>query len=117
MKYQNFRFIRIKVFENIAIAEEGYSDHLDSKKYKGRYYGEGDVQLMSAGSGVLHGEIFPLIHEDKDNPLRLFQIWLNLPSATKITEPHYKLLWHENIPIAKVGQDVKVKVIFMNTMA
>ncbi|KAA3635194.1 MAG: pirin family protein [Bacteroidetes bacterium] len=87
-------------FETITIALEGFIDHSDSLGAAGRF-GAGDVQWMTAGSGVLHSEMFPLINRDKGNPTELFQIWLNLPRANKMVAPHFKMLWRENIPVVK----------------
>jgi redox-sensitive bicupin YhaK (pirin superfamily) len=53
---------------------------------------------MTAGKGVQHSEMFPLIHTDKENTMELFQIWLNLPKKNKMVEPHFKMLWKESIP-------------------
>jgi redox-sensitive bicupin YhaK (pirin superfamily) len=101
-------------FETITLVEQGYADHSDSMGAKGRF-GDGDVQWMTAGRGVLHSEMFPLVNEDKENPLLLFQIWLNLPKRSKNVEPHYKMLWHEDIPIVKEkdknGKTVQIKII------
>ena len=84
-------------FETITVVREGIVDHSDSLGAAGRY-GNGDVQWMTAGKGVQHAEMFPLIHQDKANPMELFQIWLNLPKKHKMVNPHFKMLWAENIP-------------------
>lgn len=84
-------------FETITVVRKGIVDHADSLGAAGRY-GNGDVEWMTAGKGVQHSEMFPLIHADKDNTMELFQIWLNLPKKNKMVEPHFKMLWRESIP-------------------
>jgi redox-sensitive bicupin YhaK (pirin superfamily) len=47
---------------------------------------------MTAGKGIVHGEMFPLVHKDKPNPTKFFQIWINLPKASKMVEPAFKMV-------------------------
>ena len=91
-------------FETITINKEGFVDHSDSLGAAGRF-GAGDVQWMTAGKGVQHSEMFPLINEEKENHLEIFQVWLNLPKASKFVEPHFKMLWKENVPEIKTADD------------
>jgi redox-sensitive bicupin YhaK (pirin superfamily) len=101
-------------FETVTIVLEGLVDHFDSGGATGRY-GHGDVQWMTAGSGLQHSEMFPLVNEEKDNPLELFQIWLNLPKASKFAQPYYKMLWAEEIPVAQLqdrnGGSTSIRII------
>lgn len=101
-------------FETITVVRKGIVDHSDSMGASGRY-GNGDVQWMTAGKGVQHAEMFPLIHTEKENTMELFQIWLNLPKKDKMVEPHFKMFWKESIANAQfkdaVGKQTTVEVI------
>ena len=84
-------------FETVTVVRRGLIDHSDSLGATARY-GGGDVQWLTAGAGINHAEMFPLVETQKDNPAELFQIWLNLPAADKMTRPHFTMLWDEEIP-------------------
>lgn len=97
-------------FETVTVVRQGFVDHSDSLGATGRY-GEGDVQWLTTGSGVMHAEMFPLIHDDAPNTLELFQIWLNLPPKSKMVPAHFAMLWGEEIPSLTPTQGVSVDVI------
>ena len=99
-------------FETITIVNKGFCDHSDSLGASGRF-GEGDVQWMTAGRGVQHSEMFPLLNDGTTNTLELFQIWLNLPKANKFVDPHFKMLWNEDIPVVK-QENATIKAIAGN---
>jgi redox-sensitive bicupin YhaK (pirin superfamily) len=84
-------------FETVTIMRHGFIDHSDSLGATARF-GPGDVQWLTAGKGIVHSEMFPLLRADGPNPLELFQIWLNLPGADKFVEPHFGMLWDQTIP-------------------
>ena len=91
-------------FETVTLVRDGYVDHSDSMGATGRF-GHGDVQWMTAGAGVLHAEMFPLVHDDQPNRTELFQLWLNLPRANKMAEPNYVMQWAEQIPVLRQTDD------------
>jgi len=101
-------------FETITINKEGVVDHSDSLGAAGRFMA-GDVQWMTAGKGIQHSEMFPMLNEETGNPLEIFQIWLNLPKVSKMVEPHFLMLWNEDIPIVRhkdeAGKLTTIKVV------
>ena len=84
-------------FETVTIVRRGYIDHSDSLGATARF-GMGDVQWLTAGSGVVHSEMFPLLDAAGPNELELFQIWLNLPARDKLVAPYFTMLWDQHIP-------------------
>ena len=91
-------------FETVTVVRRGLIDHADSLGATARY-GDGDVQWLTAGSGVVHSEMFPLVRNDAPNPLELFQIWLNLARADKMAEPAFVMMWSENVPRKTVADE------------
>ena len=100
-------------FETITIARQGVIDHSDSMGATARF-GHGDCQWMTAGKGVVHAEMFPLVKRDAGNHTELFQIWLNLPREDKMVDPYFTMLWSETIPKLDVqdpqGRSTRVAV-------
>jgi len=99
-------------FETITATIEGIIDHADSAGNSGRY-GEGDLQWMTAGEGIVHSEMFPLIKTDDTNTLRFFQIWLNLPAKSKMTKPSFVMHWGPNIPEYTTSDNKAKATIFV----
>jgi hypothetical protein len=70
---------------------------------------------MTAGSGIVHAEMFPLLDRDLPNTTELFQIWINLPAADKMVDAHFSMLWDRDIPrhvtTDEDGHTVEVTVI------
>jgi redox-sensitive bicupin YhaK (pirin superfamily) len=60
---------------------------------------------MTAGGGVQHAEMFPLVNRDAPNPLEMFQIWLNLPADDKLVDPYFTMLWSDLTPRHMVKDD------------
>jgi redox-sensitive bicupin YhaK (pirin superfamily) len=90
-------------FETVTLARRGLIDHSDSLGAAARF-GQGDAQWLTAGGGIVHSEMFPLLARDAANPVELFQLWLNLPAADKLADPHFSMLWAPTIP-THVGRD------------
>src|SRR5258708_4633833 len=97
-------------FETVTVVRRGLIDHADSLGAAARY-GAGDVQWLTAGQGIVHSEMFPLLDRERPNPLELFQIWLNLPAASKMVEPHFKMLWSRDVPRVAPAPGVEVTLV------
>ena len=101
-------------FETVTIVRKGYIDHSDSLGATARF-GMGDVQWLTAGAGVVHSEMFPLLDRNGPNTLELFQIWLNLPAKHKLAEPYFTMFWDKDLPRKRHtdanGKSVEITVI------
>ncbi|HVV37236.1 MAG TPA: pirin family protein [Acidimicrobiales bacterium] len=95
-------------FETVTFVRQGVIDHSDSLGAAARF-GRGDVQWLTAGRGIVHAEMFPLRDRTQKNPLELFQIWLNLPSADKMVDPYFTMFWDGDMPIVRAdGAEITV---------
>jgi redox-sensitive bicupin YhaK (pirin superfamily) len=104
-------------FETVTIMRQGYIDHSDSLGATARF-GRGDVQWLTAGKGIVHSEMFPLLNSKGPNPAELFQIWLNLPSSDKFVEPYFSMFWDQDVPRHRIqdeqGRSTEVVVVAGN---
>jgi redox-sensitive bicupin YhaK (pirin superfamily) len=101
-------------FETVTFVREGFIDHSDSLGATARF-GRGDVQWLTAGAGIVHSEMFPLLKADEPNRLELFQIWVNLPARSKFADPYFTMFWEKDVPRLREtdagGKRVEVIVI------
>lgn len=89
-------------FETVTYVRKGLVDHADSLGAAARF-GRGDVQWVTAGRGISHSEMLPLLDRNGPNPFEFFQIWLNLPAADKMVDPYFTMLWASDIPKIRDG--------------
>ena len=94
--------------ETITYMIHGRIEHGDSMKNNG-VIGAGDVQWMTAGSGIIHQEM-PKKNEN-DPYLAGFQLWANLPASHKMMDPRYRDITKDQIPEVVLNNKVKVKII------
>ena len=97
-------------FETVTFVREGFIDHSDSLGATARF-GRGDVQWLTAGAGIVHSEMFPLLQPDAGNRLELFQIWVNLPAKSKFAAPYFTMFWDKDVPRVRPASGVEVTVV------
>jgi len=97
-------------FETLTIVEKGIIDHSDSLGARARY-GDGDAQWLTAGDGINHSEMFPLFDQKNQNKIDFFQIWINLPSYEKRSQPNFEIFWNDDIPKISVMDDKGIEAV------
>ena len=103
-------------FETVTYVIKGAFEHKDSQGNSGKLF-SGDVQWMTAGSGVIHSEMPEKAFAQKGGTLHGFQLWVNLPKKDKMIKPRYQDIVSKNIPIVKSSDGkVQVKVIAGESM-
>jgi hypothetical protein len=95
-------------FETVTYLLSGAMQHKDSQGNQGKLT-PGDVQWMTAGSGVVHSEMPEPSFAAKGGRMHGFQLWVNLPARDKMTRPRYQEIPGPGIPVAK-SDDGKVTV-------
>lgn len=98
-------------FETVTIVYKGEVAHQDSTG-SGGVIGPGDVQWMTAASGILHQEFHSPAFTQQGGALEMVQLWVNLPAKDKMTAPHYQGIARQQIPsVALPGEAGSVRVI------
>ena len=100
-----------KGFETVTVAYQGEVEHRDSSGGGGKI-GAGDVQWMTAGSGIVHEEFHSQDFTRKGGPFQMAQLWVNLRANDKSAKPRYQTLLKAQIPNMELPQDAgSVRVI------
>lgn len=98
-------------FDTVTYCIDGGLRHRDSEGFK-MAYGDGEVQWMRAGRGIIHEEMWDVPTEPKHQRIELFQLWVNLPEEKKYDPAAIHLLKREDIKsVSLLNGDVQVKVI------
>ena len=98
-------------FETVTLVYEGELEHRDSSGAGGRI-GPGDVQWMTAASGILHEEYHSHDFTRTGGTLDMVQLWVNLPAAAKMSAPGYQTLLDGDIPSVALPDDAgRVRVV------
>lgn len=93
-----------KGFETVTLAYQGEVEHRDSSGGGGKI-GPGDVQWMTAGSGLLHEEFHSDDFSKAGGTFEMVQLWVNLPAKFKNEKPRYQTLLSESIPVVQLPDD------------
>lgn len=94
-------------FETVTLVFSGGLSHRDTAGNEGTI-SQGDVQWMTAGSGVLHEELHSEDFRKTGGRLQMIQLWVNLPAEHKMTQPKYQTLDRANIPLVNLTTDEQV---------
>jgi len=91
-------------FETVTIVYQGELEHRDSAGHHGRI-GPGDVQWMTAASGVVHEEYHQRDFARRGGTLEMVQLWVNLPARSKMSAPRYQEILKQHIPTLQLPGD------------
>jgi redox-sensitive bicupin YhaK (pirin superfamily) len=98
-------------FETVTIVYDGEVAHRDSTG-QGGVIGPGDVQWMTAGSGILHQEFHSPAYTSSGGPFRMLQLWVNLPAKHKTAPPGYQSILSGEIPAVELpGSAGRARII------
>jgi len=98
-------------FETVTLAFQGEVEHRDSGGGGGKI-GPGDVQWMTAASGVMHEEMHSQAFAEKGGVFEMIQLWINLPAKDKMRAPRYQTLLAAEIPAVSLpGGGGRVRVV------
>jgi len=97
-------------FETVTIAYQGAVEHRDSSGNSGTI-GPGDVQWMTAASGVVHEEKHERQFAEQGGTFEMIQLWVNLPKVYKMSAPRYQTLLKEQIPVVQLGAAGYARII------